>query len=97
MVAKVAGFGVALEGSVGDVRAPGAIDFMPPEALVERPHYGLPLDVFSYGGVALYAVVGEWPRASAAVQHDFKTGRRMALSRVEQRQQYLDKMIGEPG
>ena len=95
LVAKVAGFGVAIEGSKGDIQAPGVIDFMPPEALVEKPVYGLPLDVFSYGGVALYAVVGEWPTPSALVKIDPKTRKRVALSEVERRQQYLNKMIGE--
>ena len=93
MVAKIADFGNAVEGGEGDV--PETLDFMPPEALVERPHYGLPLDVFSYGGVALCAVVGEWPTPSAAVQFDPMTRKRVALSEVERRQQYLDKMIGE--
>ena len=27
-------------------RAPGTVDFMPPEALVEDPDYGTPVDVF---------------------------------------------------
>ena len=95
MVAKVAGFGVASEGGKGDVIAPGTPDFMPPEALVDKPLYGLPLDVFSYGGVALYTVVGERPIPSHLTQLDQKTMKRVALSEVERRQQYLDKMIGD--
>ena len=59
---------------------------MPPEASSMESQYGLPLDVFSYGGVALYTVVGEWPEPSA---------NSIALSEVGRRQQYLDKMIGE--
>ena len=92
MVAKIAGFGTASEGSTGDVRVPGTPDFMPPEALVERPLYSLPLDIFGYGGVSLYAVVGEWPAPLQAVRSDRRI---VALSEVERRQQYLDKMIGE--
>ena len=95
MVAKVAGFEVASEGSNGDVKAPGTPSFMPPEALVDKPLYGLPLDVFSYGGVALYTVVGEWPEPSNQMEVDPKTRKRVALSEVERRQQYLDKMIEE--
>ena len=87
MVAKIAGFGAAIEGSEGDVMAPGAVPFMPPEALVNKPHFGLPLDVFSYGGVALYAAVGEWPEPSNP-----RRGA-MVLSEVERRSQYLDKMV----
>ena len=95
MVAKIAGLEAALEGNKGGVRAPGTPDFMAPEALVVNAVYGLPLDVFSYGGVALYAVVGEWPTPSGAVRFDPETGKKIALSEVERRQQYLDKMIGE--
>jgi len=36
-------------------KAPGSPHFMPPEALVEdNPVYGTPVDVFSYGGIALH-------------------------------------------
>ena len=95
MVAKIADFGSACEGTKGIVQVPGTSIFMPPEALVKAPLYSLPLDVFSYGGVALYTVVGKWPVPSDQVEVDPKTRKRVALSEVEQRQQYLDKMIGE--
>ena len=64
LVAKVSGFEYAIEGSKGDTRPPGTLHFMPPEALVMDPVYALPLDVFSYGRVALCAVVGKWPAPS---------------------------------
>ena len=95
VVAKIAGFGNASEGSTGDVLIPGTTIFMLPEAFYRPPQYGLPLDVFSYGGVALYAVVGEWPSPFDKVKFDPKTKERVVLSEVERRQQYLDKMIGE--
>ena len=85
MVAKVAGFGVAVEGTKGYMIAPGTVHFMPPEALVDEPRYGLPIDVFSYGGVALYTVVREWPGPSNL---------RREATEVERRLQYLDKMVG---
>ena len=91
---KIADFEAALEVRMED-ELPRTPDFMPPEALVDKPLYGLPLDVFSYGGVALYAVVGKWPVPSDQVEVDPKTRRRVALSEVERRQQYLDKMIEE--
>ena len=52
-------------------------------------------DVFSYGGVALYAVVGDWPVLSNPIIYHSKTRDNIILSEVERRQQYLDKMIGE--
>ena len=99
MVAKIADFGTAVEQNKGDLTTvPGTIAFMPPEALSmggSPAQYGLPLDVFSYGGVALYTMVGEWPMPSDSSLIDPKTKKRVALSEVERRQQYLDKMIGE--
>ena len=71
---------------------PGTVAFMPPEASSHHEEYGLPLDVFSYGGVTLYTVVREWPMPSDPMQ---KTMKGVVLSEVERRQQYLDKMIGE--
>ena len=75
-------------------RAPGTIDFMPPEALVDRPAYSLPIDVFSYGGVVLYTITQVWPQPSSWVQFDPKTGKREVLSEVQRRQCYVD-MIPE--
>jgi len=95
MVAKIAGFETASEGYKGDVLIPGSLCFMPPEALKEPVSYGLPLDVFSYGGTALYAVVGEWPLNLSKHKFDLKTKKKIALSEVERRHKYLDRMIGE--
>ena len=37
-------------------QAPGTLSYMPPEALEQNPTYGLPLDVFSFGHLALYTL-----------------------------------------
>ena len=76
-------------------KAPGTVDFMPPEALVDKPMYGLPLDVFSLGGVILFAIIQEWPHPLSLVQFDSDTGTKVCLSEVQRRQVYLDKMTGE--
>ena len=76
-------------------KAPGTVDFMPLEALANHPVYGLPMDVFSFAGIILHTFNQQWPRPTEAIQFDPKTRKRVALSEVERRQQYLDKMIGE--
>ena len=76
-------------------KAPGTVDFMPLEALSVNPVYGPPMDVFSFAGIILHTFNQQWPRPTDQVQFDPKTRRRVALSEVERRQQYLDKMIGE--
>ena len=53
------------------------------------------MDVFSFAGIILHTFNQQWPSPTEQVQFDPKTRRRVALSEVERRQQYLDKMIGE--
>ena len=78
--------------------APGTLHFMPPEALDEEyPIYGTPVDVFSFGGVALHLFSEEWPTPTSQVKKDPKTKKLMALTEAERRQQYLYKMRGGAG
>ena len=99
-VAKISDLGVAkviqADSKKTKTRAPGTVDFMPPEALLETPEYGPPLDVFSYGGVILHVVNQEWPKPLYYVMTDPKTRKRVALSEVQRRQQHIDKMSGAP-
>ena len=76
--------------------APGTLHFMPPEALVEgNPVYGTPIDIFSFGGIALHVFGEEWPTPVAVKQKDPSTKKMVTLTEAERRQQYLDKMTGE--
>ena len=75
-------------------KAPGTIDFMPPEALSDRPQYGPPMDVFSYGGIALYVIIQEWPRPTVAVAFDPITRQLQAYSEVERRHRYFNFQDG---
>ena len=98
-VAKISDLGVAkvikAESRKMMTKAPGTVDFMPPEALARSPVYGPPMDVFSFAGIILHTFNQQWPSPSEQVQFYPKTRKRVALSEVERRQQYLDKMIGE--
>ena len=99
-VAKISDLGVAkaiqADSKKTKTRAPGTVDFMPPEALLETPEYGPPLDVFSYGGVILHVVNQEWPTPSHYVITIPKSGRILGLSEVERRQHHMEKMAGTP-
>ena len=99
-VAKISDLGVAkviqADSKKTKTRAPGTVDFMPPEALLETPEYGPSLDIFSYGGVILHVVNQEWPTPLHYVMTNPKTGKKVALSEVERRQQYIEKMTGTP-
>ena len=98
-VAKISDLGVAkvikADSRKTMTKAPGTVDFMPLEALANSPVYGPPMDVFSFAGIILHTFNQQWPRPTESIQFDPKTRRRVALSEVERRQQYLDKMIGE--
>ena len=76
--------------------APGTLHFMPPEALEEDdPVYGTPVDVFSFGGVALHLFSEEWPTPSGPKKRDPTTDKLVALSEAQRRQRYLDTMTVE--
>ena len=73
-------------------RAPGTHDFMPLECLTDKPVYGLPIDIFSFGGVILYITTQQWPTPAPWIGID-ENGKKLVLnSELQRRQQYLDKM-----
>ena len=98
-VAKISDLGVAkvikADSRKTMTKVPGSFDFMPPEAFNDTPEYGPPMDVFSFAGIILYTFNQQWPRPTEAIRFDLYTGKKVALSEVERRQQHLDKMIGE--
>jgi len=98
-VAKISDLGVAkvirADSRKTMTKAPGTVDFMPPEALDKTPMYGPPMDVFSFGGIILHTFTQQWPSPCSQVQFDAKTRKMIALSEVERRQEYLNKMTGE--
>jgi len=77
-------------------KAPGTPDFMPPEALGEdNPVYGTPIDVFSFGEITLHVFSEKWPTPSGSKLIDPVTEKLVALTEIERRQKYLDKMTGK--
>ena len=98
-VAKISDLGVAkvikADSRKTMTKAPGTVDFMPPETLAKRPEYGPPMDVFSFAGIVLHTFTQQWPTPSDNTVFDAKTRRKVALLEVERRQQYLDKMREE--
>lgn len=96
-VAKVGDLGVAKIVDISCVnnkltRAPGTLDFMPPEALLTEPVYDTPLDVFSYGGITIHCLSGEWPSPERAVEIDPTTRRVVGYSEQERRRGLIEKM-----
>ena len=68
---------------------------MPPEVIEVSAVYGAPIDVFSFGGIALYVFSEEWPIPAGQKMRDPVTKKLRALTEAERRQQYPDKMTGK--
>ena len=75
-------------------KAPGTVDFMPPEALAASGsvEYERELDVFSFGCVMLHTLSHQWPTPSEPVVTDPMTLEMKAKSEVERRSSYFDKV-----
>ena len=77
-------------------QAPGTLCYMPPEALVHAPKYDSSLDMFSFGHLALYAVVQEYPKQlELATYYDQSKRRVEARSEVERRFKYIKKLYAK--
>ena len=96
-----------MEGKIGDLgtarlveptrqsrmtKAPGTVDFMPPEALAATDNikYERELDVFSFGCVMLHTLSHQWPTPSEPVVTDPVTFELKAKSEFERRSRYFD-------
>ena len=68
MRAKIADLGVSklidlhAQTAATHSKVPGSWNYMPPEALKERSVYGVKLDVFSFGHLALYTATQNFPK-----------------------------------
>jgi len=89
MVGKIGKFGYAVVMKSSDLDrpmtpTPGAPSFMPPEASAQggNAHYGIKLDIFSYGVLMIHIFSGKWPCYLKAP----------TLSEVDRRQEYLDSI-----
>ena len=98
-----------MEGKIGDLgtarlvdptrqsrmtKAPGTVDFMPPEALAagENVRYERELDVFSFGCVMLHTLSHQWPTPSEPVVTDPVTFEVKGRTEAERRSSYFDKI-----
>ena len=96
MRAKVSDLGVAriLDLKPGHRQltpCPGAIDYMPQEALHENPTYDEKVDCFSYGILMLHLLCGKWPSPTAATQVDpLNPHNLLPINEVRRRRKYLN-------
>ena len=98
-----------MEGKIGDLgtarlvdptrqsqmtKAPGTVDFMPPESLAASGsvRYERELDVFSFGCVMLHTLSHQWPTPSEPVVIDPVTSEVKSCTEIERRSSYFDKI-----
>ena len=101
MNAKIADLGNAL--MVDPVKltttlsqAPGTLPYMPPEALLYRPNYDSMLDMFSFGHLALYAVIQTYPGDLLPPTYsDPLTEELRARSEVDRREKYIKMLLSK--
>jgi serine/threonine protein kinase len=75
-------------------QAPGTLSYMPPEALGYKPSYDRKLDMFSFGHLALFAVIQKFPKDLEAPTY-YEDGTIKARSEVERRENYILKLIAK--
>ena len=76
-------------------KCPGTLAYMPPEALCEDPQYGTSLDIFSYGQVALYTAIQNFPQVFNMVRnHKMTSAIRLGESEILRRKKWID-LLGE--
>ena len=99
MVAKISDFGNSRIVTISPEQlqktmtsVPGTPVYLPPEAFEPRPSYDSKLDVFSFGQVALYTITQEMPMPTNATVLDPSTKALTAVSEVQRRQAYVDKL-----
>ena len=99
MEAKLADFGMARIVTICPgsklTAVPGNLLYMPPEAFsdAEKTEYTGKLDVFSYGILTLFTLTQDYPKN--LLPHTFtnpKTGKLVARSELERREQYMQKL-----
>ena len=72
--------------------AAGTVDFMPPETFEANPVCNTAVDVFSFACIALQVLAEEWPKLCNQKRQDPVTKKLVAVTEVERRQKYLDKI-----
>ena len=95
MQAKIADFGVArIIDRIGMTAGPGTLPYMPPEAIGSGTStYSTPIDVFSFGVLALYTVIQEFPRDLPPASYTSSALKSLITrTEVDRRQKYFDSL-----
>ena len=97
--AKIADLGVSklidnhLHRAVTCTACPGTLAYMPPEALTDKAKYDTPLDVFSFGQLALYVALQQFPQVAFELSPEqWIQGYQLGEVAILKRKKWLDKL-----
>jgi serine/threonine protein kinase len=76
-------------------RIPGTLLYMPPEAFEYAKKYDSMLDMFSFGHLALFAMIQEFPRELLAPNFYDEKGELKARNEVGRRGKYIEKLVAK--
>ena len=76
-------------------QTPGTLVYMPPEALDAHSKYSDRLDTFSFGHLALYTIIREFPKSLLPATYNSADGELVARSELERRKSYMEKLRTE--
>ena len=99
LTAKIADLGVARIVNMSPLQVsaltqnPGTPAYMPPEVMVENPHYNTSVDAFSYGVLMVQIYCGSLPNPHIAPTR-MESGGLVAVSEAGRRQKYLE-IVGQ--
>ena len=79
-------------------QGPGTLVYMPPEALDSTPRYGAPLDMFSFGHLALFTAIQVYPGDLLAHSYyDPQSNQLRARTEIQRREQYISMLHAKFG
>ena len=75
-------------------KVPGAQIFLPPEVIsdADKARYGKPIDVFSLGCIMIHVAAHKWPNPLPEIYYDTELEKKVALSEIERRKEYLSEI-----
>ncbi len=79
-------------------QTPGTLGYMPPEALGRNAKYNAAIDMFSFGHLALYTLIQDFPIPTAPVIIDpDNPGVIVACSEVQRRSEQMEQLVCQLG
>ena len=99
--AKIADLGVAklldlqTQVAFSQTKAPGALHYMPPEALEEVPAYNWKLDIFSFGHLTLYVAAQHLPSVHELNDKAMYAALQQSTVQIQRRRRTIEQIGGE--